>query len=131
MRTFSTILDSPELEQTEVIESGLPTDTVSLLKEYGLSFTEMADVVIAPRTLKHRRDRGEHLSPDESDRVLRIARILLLASSVFDNKEKAMAWMRFPAESLGGRAPLSLIRSEAGGRLVEGRLWQIDEGMFA
>jgi uncharacterized protein (DUF2384 family) len=39
--------------------------------------------------------------------------------------------MRQPKQRFGGRTPLDLLSTEAGGRLAEEMLIQIDEGMFA
>ena len=115
----------------EIVENGLPTDSLALLKENGLTFTEMSEIVIAPRTLKHRKARGEHLSDAETDRLVRVARIVTLANQVFGSPSKALKWLRTPSERMGGRNPLSMLRTDAGGRLVESRLWQVDEGIFA
>ena len=114
----------------KIVEQGLPTDSLNLLKENGLTFTELGEVVIAPRTLKHRKTRGENLSSEESDRTLRVARIMALGNQVFGDPAKALKWLRTPSDRLEGRTPLSMLRSEAGGRVVENRLWQIDEGIF-
>jgi len=115
----------------EIVEHGLPVGSLTLLKNHGLTFTEVSEIVISPRTLKHRKARGERLSDDETDRMVRVARIIALANSVFGNPQKALKWLRTESDRMGGRRPLSMLRTDAGGRLVESRLWQIDEGMFA
>ena len=120
-----------ELDLAEIVEKGLPTDTIAHLKEKGLTFTEVAEIVISPRTLKHRKARGEQLSQEETDRVVRIARIITLAEHVFGNRDKALIWLRDPDERINNRAPLSMLHTESGGRLVENMLWQIDEGVYA
>lgn len=114
----------------EIVEKGLPLEHVQRLREAGLSFTEVSDLVIAPRTLKHRKSRGEALSPEETDRALRVARSVGLAESIFGNREKALLWLRSADDRLNGRSPLSMLRTESGGRLVEEMLWQIDEGIY-
>jgi putative toxin-antitoxin system antitoxin component (TIGR02293 family) len=120
-----------DFAMANIVEHGLPTARLSLLKAHGVTFTEVAEIVISPRTLKHRKARGERLSDEETDRMVRVARILSLANSVFGNPEKALKWLRTESGGMGGRRPLSMLRTDAGGRVVEHRLWQIDEGMFA
>jgi len=120
-----------EFDLAEIVESGLPIDRLALLRDHGLTFTEVAEIVISPRTLKHRKARGERLSDVETDRLVRVARILALANTVFGNPVKSMKWLRTESDRMGGRRPMSMLRTDAGGRLVESRLWQIDEGMFA
>jgi uncharacterized protein (DUF2384 family) len=41
-----------------------------------------------------------------------------------------MRWLRHTDGRLGNRSAMSLLGTEAGARLVEGKLVQIDEGMF-
>jgi len=119
------------LALAELVEHGLPTENLALLKAKGLTFSEMSATVISPRTLKHRRARGENLSPEETDRAVRVASVIALAENVFGDREKALLWLRAPDESLGERTPLSLLQTESGGRLVESMLWQIDEGVYS
>lgn len=120
-----------EFDLAEIVENGLPTDSLALLKEKGLTFSEISDIVIAPRTLKHRKSRGEHLSHEETDRMVRVALIVALAESVFGNHAKALGWLRTPDDQMSGRTPLSMLQTEAGGRLIEGMLWQVDEGVYS
>jgi putative toxin-antitoxin system antitoxin component (TIGR02293 family) len=116
----------------QLSEQGLPLDSVAQLRTYGLTFAEVAELVIAPRTLKHRKARGERLSTEESERLLRVARILALAERIFGDREKSLGWLRDPDYNrLDGRNCLSVLRTEAGGRLVENMLGQIDHGYFS
>jgi putative toxin-antitoxin system antitoxin component (TIGR02293 family) len=125
------ITPKSEFDLAEIVESGLPTGNLALLKEQGLTFSEISETVISPRTLKHRRARGERLSHEETDRLVRVARIVALAESVFGNHEKALLWLRTADDRMGGRSPLSMLQTDAGGRLVESTLWQIDEGVYS
>lgn len=120
-----------DFDLAEIVEHGLPTEHIQRLREAGLTFTEVSELVIAPRTLKHRKSRGEALSPEEADRALRVARVISQAEEIFGNREKAMLWLRTPDERLANRKPLSMLRTESGGRLVEEMLWQIDEGVYS
>lgn len=119
-----------EFDLAEIVEKGLPTDSLALLKLQGLTFTEVSEIVISPRTLKHRRARGEHLSHEETDRLVRVARIVALADEIFGDHAKALLWLRTEDDRIGGRRPLSMLQTDAGGRVVENLLWQIDEGVF-
>jgi putative toxin-antitoxin system antitoxin component (TIGR02293 family) len=125
------IVPRTEFDVPKIVENGLPIDRLALLKEKGLSFSEISEIVISPRTLKHRRARGEHLSHDETDRMVRVARIVALADNVFGNHEKALLWLRTEDDRMAGRSPLSMLRTDAGGRLIESMLWQIDEGVYS
>lgn len=120
-----------EFDLADLAEGRLSTDVVRVMTRHGLTAKEVYSLVIPQRTLKHRRSRRERLSREESDRAIRAARILARAESTFGNAAKALAWMREPKRRFEGRTPIEMLATEAGGRLVEEMLVQIDEGMFA
>ena len=128
---FIGVTPDSAFDLAEIVEQGLPADTLGRLRDNGLTFSEVSEIVISPRTLKHRKARGEPLSHEETDRVVRVARIVSLAAEVFGNSAKALLWLRSADERMAGRSPLSMLRTDAGGRVVESRLFQIDEGVFA
>jgi putative toxin-antitoxin system antitoxin component (TIGR02293 family) len=125
------IVPKSDFDLAVIVENGLPTENINLLRDKGLSFAEVAEIVISPRTLKHRKARGEQLSHEETDRLVRVARVVTLAEEVFGNHEKALLWLRSLDDRMAGRSPMSLLQTESGGRLVESLLWQIDEGIYA
>lgn len=129
--SFIGIKPMSDLELATLTERGLPLTAIDRLKRHGLTFTEISDVVISPRTLKHRRSRKELLSNVETERVLRVARIVDLAEQVFGSREKALLWLRSSDDRLNDRSPMQLLVNEPGGRLVENLLWQIDEGVYS
>jgi putative toxin-antitoxin system antitoxin component (TIGR02293 family) len=137
MATQPTLMDyigiapTSGLELAEFVEHGLPPENLEILKARGITFTEMANTVISPRTLKHRKARGENLSPEETERALRVASIIRLAEQVFGNPEKALRWLRHASGRLNDRTPLSLLKTEAGRQTIEEMLWGIDEGVFS
>lgn len=55
-------------------------------------------------------------------------RIQHQAERVFDNKEKADAWLRRPKMAFGGRSPIAFADSEAGYLSVKDTLAKIDQG---
>jgi len=121
-----------DLDLAEIVENGLSIDSLKLLRQKGLTFTEVADLIVSPRTLQHRKAKGvHHLTHDEADRVVRIARILSLAEQIFGNLERALGWLRTPDERLNNRTALSMVQTESGGRLVESMLWQVADGIYS
>ncbi len=120
-----------EQKVVRLVEGGLPTKVIDHLVERGLTRREVFDVIIPLRTLKHRRSRHQPLSKEESERVVRAARVLARAQAVLGDEQAALEWLRAPKRRFEGRAPLQMLSTEAGGRLVEQMLIQIDEGMFA
>ena len=92
---------------------------------------DLLEVVIPLRTLKHRRQRQERLSPEESDRLARVARLWALGKKIFGNPDKARRWLTKPKIRFEERTPLLMMRTGAGTDAVEEMLIQIDEGYFA
>ena len=131
LKDYLGIAPTSGLELAELVEKGLPTKNLELLKAKGLTFTEMAAVVISPRTLKHRTARGENLSPAETERAVRVARIAALAEEVFGNRETALLWLRGKDDRLNNRTPMSFLNSEAGGRQIEAMLHGIAHGIYS
>ena len=115
----------------KLVEQRLQTHAIDALRRSGLTDDEIYSLVLPRRTLTHRRARREALSRDESDRVVRIARIGALGEEVFGDRERSWRWLRAPKRQFQGRTPLQLVATEAGARLVEELLYRIDEGMAA
>ncbi|MBZ5570449.1 MAG: DUF2384 domain-containing protein [Acidobacteriia bacterium] len=119
-----------EQELLDLIERQLSASSIKRLLALGITRQEVDALVIPLRTLQHRRSRREKLTVEESDRVLRMMRVLSQAESLYESRERALAWLRRPNPRLWGRAPLELLKTDAGSRIVEELLVQIDEGMF-
>jgi putative toxin-antitoxin system antitoxin component (TIGR02293 family) len=125
-------LRAPETEtdMLRFVEGKLAPTVIKRLISLGLQRSEIDAIIIPLRTLQHRRSRREKLTVEESDRVLRVIRILSLAECVYGSRERALGWLRNPHARLNGRTPLSLLNTDIGSRIVEELLVQADEGMF-
>jgi len=119
-----------EADILRVVEQRLGPAVIKRLTALGLERSEIDEAVIPARTLQHRRSRREKLTVEESDRVLRIIRVLSSAEALYGSRERALLWLRKPHARLEGRTPLSLLKTDTGSRIVEELLVQIDEGMF-
>ena len=116
-----------ETEMLRIVEGKLAPAVVKRLVSLGLQRSEIDAAIIPLRTLQHRRSRREKLTVEESDRVIRV---VSLAESIYGSRERALGWLRRPHPRISGRAPLSLLNTDTGSRIVEELLIQIDEGMF-
>lgn len=119
-----------ESDVLRIVEGRLATSVIKRLKSLGLERAEIDAAVIPSRTLQHRRSRREKLTLEESDRVLRVIRVLSAAEAIYGSRERALAWLRKPNPRLDGRVPLSLLKTDTGSRIVEELLVEIDEGMI-
>ena len=136
---MNTAVNGPEV--LAMVERRFPTSIIDSLLGLGFERTEVHSVVLPARTLQHRRSRKELLTLEESDRVIRMLRVLRATEAVYESRERAWAWLRRPNPRLdpglrnvlfakGGRTPLSLLTTEVGARMVEELLGQIAHGMF-
>ncbi len=119
-----------EGQMLQIVEQQLPTSAINRLLTLGLTHQEINTLVIPLRTLQHRRSKREKLTVEESDRVVRVVRLLSQAETVYGSRQRALDWLRRPAARLKNRTPLDLMRTDTGARIVEEFLVQIDEGMF-
>lgn len=120
-----------EQKVVRLVENGLPTRVINHLIDRGLTRNEVFDIIIPLRTWKHRKSRRQTLSREESERAIRAAKILARAQVVMGDEASALDWLRTPKRRFEGRSPIQMLATEAGGRLVEQMLIQIDQGMFA
>jgi putative toxin-antitoxin system antitoxin component (TIGR02293 family) len=115
------------------IQRGLPFRSYDrLARNVGLPADRLLRLVdIARRTLVRRRTEGR-FSPDESDRLLRAARVFGAALSLFEgDREAALAWLEEPQPAFGGAVPLELARTEIGAREVEDLAYRLEQGVFS
>jgi putative toxin-antitoxin system antitoxin component (TIGR02293 family) len=116
------------LDVVRVSREGIVTSAVDLLVDQGFNRRDL-DWIIPLRTLTHRREKGQKLTTDETERWLRAAKISALAQEVL-GADKAMAWLNKPRKVFDGLSAMELIKTEPGASLVEETLIQLDEGYF-
>ncbi len=119
-------------ELIQRIQKGLRfTELKTLQDTLELPFDELASKLSISRATLHRRKSAGRLSPDESDKVIRFARLLEHAANVFGSLEKARAWLKFPQYGLGGAVPLNYAETEVGAREVDNLLGRIDYDVYS
>ena len=120
-----------EIDLLDAVSRGLPTVAVDAAVHSGILSADEADrLVIARRTLAARKARGQDLTRDESDRLMRVARVNAVSLEQFGSAEKAGRWLRKPNRALGGRVPLELLATGEGARVVEETIMRIAHGLF-
>ena len=103
------------------IEGGLAYRAFDeLVEQTGLAADRVAEFAdIARRTLAKRKTEGR-FSRDESDRLLRVARVFALAFEALGrNRDVTAAWLLSGQPALGGSVPVEVGRTELGAREVE------------
>ena len=89
--------------------------------------------IVPKATLARRqRERGQRLSPEESDRVARLARLWAFAVDVWGSEAAARRFFGEPHPLLHGRVPRDIaIETEVGARAVEDILGRLMYGSAA
>jgi putative toxin-antitoxin system antitoxin component (TIGR02293 family) len=102
------------------------------LRLMALPMQALAEILlIPPRTLQRRKATGR-LEPDESDRLLRLARVYGKAIELFEGDNRAAhEWLDSPISGLGGATPLSLLKTEPGTQEVERLISRLEHGVFS
>src|SRR6266567_2319190 len=71
---------------------------------------------------------GKTLGPQASQTTARLSHILAVAERIWGNENDATEWLNSPHAELQGATPLSMLKTEAGGRAVEALLAALEFG---
>jgi putative toxin-antitoxin system antitoxin component (TIGR02293 family) len=122
---------SSQAELATAVRHRLPLSALKGLIQAGLTEQEIERFVIPQRTRRHRAEKQQPLTVDESDRAVRLLRVQTIAEETFGSTEKAHIWLRRKLSELGGEAPLDVAQTEAGARVIETILAKIAWGAAA
>lgn len=116
-----------------LIRRGLPFPMLDeLAAAAGVGRLAMARVIgLSPTTMARRRRSGT-LTTEESDRLLRVARLVGMTYELMrGNGEAARRWLGDGHELIEGESPLERASTEAGGREVEQLIGRLRHGTFS
>lgn len=100
------------------------------LRNTELSSRVLARVIEIPeRTLARRKESGR-FEPDETDRLVRISRIVARAIELFEGSaDAARGWLTSPVLALGGRTPIDFASTDVGAIEVESLIGRLAYGL--
>ncbi|WP_161787587.1 type II RES/Xre toxin-antitoxin system antitoxin [Pseudohaliea rubra] len=116
--------------------SGLKVRTLEALSAHmDIKPARLWEVLLgySPSTLARRKKSTDKtLTTEESDKVVRFARLLVFATRLMDgDEEAARRWMNSKLPALGHKTPLEVAATEAGARRVEDVISGLSYGMFS
>jgi putative toxin-antitoxin system antitoxin component (TIGR02293 family) len=116
-----------------LIRKGLPAGSVTALAEklHVGNNVLSRKLGIPRRTLTRRLSQSSLLTPTESDRTVRIARVYAHAVEMIGDGDKAIEWLGTPNRALGGARPLDQLDTDLGARAVEDILGRIAYGVYS
>ncbi len=120
-------------ELLDQVKAGLQYDSLeNFVRRTHFPKEEAVNLIrISPRTLARRKEKGR-LSPEESDRLVRAARIVSLTLRLFEgNSDAGNRWLKSPQPALGGATPIEYARTELGAREVEALITRLEHGVFS
>jgi len=125
-------IKNPE-DLAHLIRKGLPVGSISALaaKLHIGNSVLSRKLGIPQRTLTRRLSQALLLTPAESDRTARMARIYANAVEMIGDQEKAIEWLSTPNRALGGERPLDQLDTDTGTRVVEDILGRIAYGVYS
>ncbi|MBV9392403.1 MAG: DUF2384 domain-containing protein [Verrucomicrobia bacterium] len=125
-------LDSDAAEMVSIVRKGLKSNIYGWLRQaLAVSDGKLSTVIrVSQRTVK-RRLRDGRFRPDESERLIRVAKLAERAREVFGNVESAREWLKSPQFALGGEIPLEYADTEPGAQVVEDLLGRLEHGIVA
>lgn len=119
-----------DLSLAGAVREGLPFAALERLIANGIIDEREIEAHFIPRRTYYARRHKTTLSREQSDLVVRLARIQAAADEVFGDRTEARLWLRERNGALGGETPLALLDTEEGGRAVEAVLGRIAHGIF-
>jgi putative toxin-antitoxin system antitoxin component (TIGR02293 family) len=115
------------------IQLGLPFSSLDVFhRTIGISKSKIAfTIVLRPSTMARRKKSG-YLSAEQSERLVRLAKVSESAVSLFEGDVvKAREWMEKPRAALSGKTPLEMTATELGAREVENLILRLEDGTFS
>lgn len=113
------------------LRGGLPHASLeAVMTRWELGRDDVAGALRLPARTWARRRKTQRLAADESDRLVRLARLATAASQVLGGTAQAAAWLRRPNRALGGDAPLALVDTDPGTQEVLDVLGRLAHGVI-
>jgi putative toxin-antitoxin system antitoxin component (TIGR02293 family) len=120
-------------ELIEQLERGFSFKTLQTFESRsGLALSRLAATIGIPERTLARRKVSRRLTPEESERLLRISAVFEDAVDLFEGDvAAAVNWLTTPRKALGDRPPLTYARTEPGAREVENLIGRLEHGIFS
>jgi putative toxin-antitoxin system antitoxin component (TIGR02293 family) len=129
-RAFHRLLAEEPMRRIDLVRKGLPASSVQAAADYlAMSQKDLLTAIRIPvSTLTLRIRSRKPLSPEESDKLIRLAEAMKRAIAVFGDEAEGKAWLIEPIVSLGDRRPVDLLDTQDGFDLVIRTLGRIQFG---
>lgn len=134
-KIFPKLFHGELTSEMDVIEMSRQGVTKKALISFGdcFGFTPDRLAYMLPITLRtiQRYRNTQRFNPTVSEHIIRLARLIIRGTEVFESRENFLRWFTTPNTALGGKVPSDLVSLQTGAQLVMDELTRIDHGVFA
>lgn len=102
-----------------------------MISVIGVQQVELSRALDIPERTMVRRKKAGTFRHEESEKLLRFARVVERAAEVFEDPVAAIEWLKSVNPSLAQATPLSLLDTDLGAGAVMDTLGRIGHGVFA
>lgn len=131
----SSVVGSPQsdFEFIEVIRRGLPSKVIKCVVKSSAVSEEVIyeSLRIAKRTVARRIASAARLKASESELIYRFAKVLVAATDILGDKDKARHWLLTENRALHGERPIDLLDTGIGFEDVLDVLQRIEHGVYS
>lgn len=107
------------------------SEFLAIVAQSGLNLTEFSKLLpVSKRTIEKVKE-FDLLSPQVSDRVLRIASLYAFGTEVLGDLSEFQEWIQSPLIALGGQPPIAFLDSETGISMVHDIIGRIAYGVYS
>lgn len=129
------VVGSPQsdFEFIKVIRKGLPSKVIkSVVKSSAVSEDVIYKALrIAKRTAARRKASEARLKASESELIYRFVKVLVVATDILGNRDKAREWLFAENHALNGERPIDLLDTGIGFEDVLDVLHRIEFGVYS
>ncbi|HRP54974.1 antitoxin Xre-like helix-turn-helix domain-containing protein [Agriterribacter sp.] len=115
-----------------IIREGVPKKSLDhLMDNTGLTVSEISAIIrTSDRTLRRYTAR-QKLNPEQSERIIELARLYSRGEEVFGSMDAFKQWMNSTVVALGNKKPKTYLDTSLGITLLMNELGKIEHGIFA
>ena len=117
----------------EIVRDGLPFTALQQASDFWrIESSVLSKIVgLSSRTLARRNSDSRPLTSEQSERVYRFCKIMATASSVLEDRDKALSWIQTPNTALNKARPIELLDTGIGFQQVLDVLNRIEYGVYS
>ncbi|MEX0720737.1 MAG: antitoxin Xre/MbcA/ParS toxin-binding domain-containing protein [Balneolaceae bacterium] len=121
-----------EMDMIEMARKGVSKKSLLNLSKLGsIPVKQLSELLpVSERTIQ-RYSNKEKFNSDVSEHLILIAKVLLRAVEVFEDKKSMRSWLQTPLLGFGQKTPLSLLDTSFGAQLVMDELGRLEQGVYS